>query len=816
MLTMKVILLRSASLLLLSVLSLTNYLQGQDIQIKGRVLDSLTRKAVSFASVVSPGQGKGATANVEGNFSLVINKAGEDLLVSSIGYKKRKWQSVNGFNEIILSPLNTNMDAIVIKPNDVQDPFALSIIRKAIDNRSNNDPEALGSFSYNSYSKAIVDTLKKEGTKKATGKIVHPDANKDTGRYQFMVESVFEHKYKKPGLINNKMTGQKVSGLGNPYIIGLVTQIQYFSFYKDDFNVIGSEYHNPVSNKYFRSYVFSLVDSIRGSDDKQTYIISFRPRYKSMGLNLLKGQVHIHESDYAIVNVEAGAFYSSSTSSITFKQSYEQVESKWFPKQLLTQLMLLPEENKDETENNDNAAVKFNVSTYLRDIKINPELKRNMFSNYAIDVDENSGKRSDTYWNERREKPLDMSEIRTYKYVDSVFKADSNGIRKLERRADVLGYLVSGKIPVGHVNIDLNELLKLNDYETLRLGFGLSTNGRFSEQHKLGVSGGYGFRDRAWKYGAYYEYKPSVDRDLTVGLSYRKDIQLWGMSNLLLPGIRARNYQYLLNDRADDIQKLELYSRFRIMKKVEALAFANYQVRDFNHSYSYRTKTGVSGISGVSLCETGVRVTTRFKQALIKYGSLSLTGFKADDPRLSMEIRFGRSVEDIEDISYVRMEALYENNFSIGRIGKLRYNLSAGYISGSTPYSMLFNNLGTNRRSFDVFVPGTFSSMKPFEFTNTSYGAVFTEFESGYIFQKRKKWGVSMFVPNSAGIGNYKQDIEHLNVNVAAMNNLYLETGLGLKFTTRNRVIGAAVVYRYGYYGSAQTGDNISYRLIFQ
>jgi hypothetical protein len=789
---------------------------GQDLIIKGRVIDSLTRKPVSFASVVSPSQGKGATANVDGNFSLLIRKAGEELSVSSIGYKKLKWKAVNGFNEIVLPPVSANMQAIVIKPNDTQDPFALSIIRKAINNRVNNDPEELSSFSYNAYSKAIVDTLKKEVSKKSMGKVVTPEANKDTGRYQFMVESVFENKYKKPGLFNNKMTAQKVSGLGNPYIIGLVTQIQYFSFYKDDFNVIGSEYHNPISNKYFRSYVFSLVDSIKGSDDKQTYIISFRPRYKSMGLKLLKGQVHIHESDYAIVNVEASAFYSSSISSITFKQNYERVEGKWFPRQLLTQLLFLPEESTDAKQNNDDAALKFYVATYLNGISINPDLKRSAFSNYALVVDEQSGKRSDAYWNERRDKPLDVSEIRTYKYVDSVFKADSNGVRQFERRADVLGYLISGKIPVGNVNIDLKEIVKLNEYETLRLGFGLSTNDRFSEKHKFGVSGGYGFRDRAWKYGTYYEFKPSPDQDFTLGLSYRKDIQLWGMSNLLLTGIRPRNYQYLMVDKADDIQKLELYGKFKMLKKVEAIAFANYQVRDFNHNYGYSVKGSSSVITSNSLYEAGLRLTTRFKQALIKYGSLSLNGFSADDPRLSFEVRFGRSLEDIEGINYVRMEGLYENNIKLGRVGKIRYNLSAGYISGTTPYSMLFSNLGTNRRGFDVFVPATFTTMQRFEFTNTSYAALFTEFETGYIFQKRKKWGISIFMPNSAGIGNYKQDLDHQNVVIKTMNNLYLETGFGLKYTTRKRVIGAAVVYRYGNYAASEFGDNISYRLIFQ
>jgi hypothetical protein len=783
--------------------------RAQELIVKGRVLDSATRKPVSFASVVSPTQGRGTNANVDGYFSFTVKKPDEKLAISSIGFKKRAVQPSQGFNEIILAPLSANMEAIVIKPNDVQDPFALSIIKKAIDNRKQNDPEELSSFTYSSYSKGIVDTLKDDRAKKVSGKIITPSADKDTGRYQFMVESVFEHKYKKPGLYNNRMTAQRVSGLGNPYIIGLITQIQYFSFYKDEFNVLRSQYHNPVSNKYYKSYVFALIDSIRGADDKLTYIISFRPRYKSMGRSLMRGQVHIHENDFAIVNVEASAYFSLSTTSVTFKQNYEQVQGRWFPKQLQTQLMLLPGE---EEEDEDDAAVKFNVTSYLRDIQLNPEVKRSAFSNYEITIDENSGKRTDAYWNEKREMPLDNSEKRTFVYLDSVLNKDED-FRKMETRADVLGYLINGKVPVGNFNIVLGDLIKLNEFETIRLGFGLITNDRFSEYHKFGASVGYGFRDDAWKYGGFYEYKPSRDNDLTLGISYKKDIYLWGMSHLLLPGIRSRNYQYLLTDKADDIRKMELYTKFRMLKKVEAMAFANYQEREFNHGYKY-TVPGSNGENVTSsLYEAGMRFTTRFKQAKIKYGSLELTGFKKDDPRLALDIRFGRSVDDIEGIEYLRIEGLYENNFNLGRIGKMNYNISGGHIAGTTPYSMLFSNLGTNRRTVDLFVPSTFSSMAPFEFTNTSYAALYSEFETGYIIQKRKKWGLSLFFPNSFGIGKYEQDMTH-NVAIRRMNKLYSETGMGLKFRTRKRSIGAAAIYRYGNYTAENFGDNIFFRVL--
>jgi hypothetical protein len=208
------------------------------------------------------------------------------------------------------------------------------------------------------------------------------------------------------------------------------------------------------------------------------------------------------------------------------------------------------------------------------------------------------------------------------------------------------------------------------------------------------------------------------------------------MSGLLLPGIRSRNYQYLLTDKADDIRKTELYTKFRMLKKVEALVFANYQEREFNHGYEYSVPASTGKNVTSSIYEAGIRVTTRFKQAKIKYGSLVLNGFKKDDPRLAIDLRVGRSVDDIEGIEYIRIEGLYENNFNLGRLGKVNYNISGGHISGTTPYSMLFSNLGTNRRNVDLFVPSTFSSMAPFEFTNTSFAALYTEFETGYIIQK--------------------------------------------------------------------------------
>jgi hypothetical protein len=797
------------------LLCLGNLVKAQTIEVRGRVFDKSTRKPVAFASVVYTSQGRGTSTSVDGTFSIPVSRAGETLVISRVGYRKTTIRATVDVATIYLEPDGGNMQTIVIRPNDTQDPLALKIIRQAIANRTINDPEELGSFRYNSYSKGIVDTLRRELAKRSGSKVSAPNRDSDTGRYQFMVESYFEHKYRKPGLFNNRMTAQRVSGLGNPYIIGLITQIQYYSFYKDNFAMLGSNYRNPVSGKYYPFYVFSLVDSIRGLDGEMVYTIAFRPRNKSIGKDLLKGQVNIHGKDYAIVNVEASAYNPSTISAISFKQQYAPLEGRWFPSQLLTQLTLLPsdEDETDPNDKNQGDAVRFNVISYIRDIEINPDIPRRNFSPEQIVVDEASGSRSDAYWEERRTIPLEKSEVRTYQYMDSVFAQDKE-LQKANRRMDVAGYLLSGKVPVGNLNIDLREVIKLNGVEYVRLGVGLSTNERFSEKHKLGANVGYGFHDQAWKYGAFYEYRPERDRDLTFGILYRKDIDLWGLSNLLLPGLRPRNYQYLLINRADDIQRLEIYTRFNPLKKVDARAFVNVQERDFNDGYAYSYE-GASYRSS-RIMEAGVQFSSRFKQAKIRYGSFELGGFTQDDPRLAIDLRAGQSIESGQGLRYFRAEGLFEHFISLRRAGRINYQLAAGYLEGRSPYALLFSNLGTNKRNLDLSVPNTFSTMRPFQFTNTAYAALYTEYETGYIIQKRKAFGISLVFPNSIGIGRYDQPgIGHDDVSIQAMNNWYTETGIGFKYRSKKRFLGLAMMYRYGNYAQGSFGDNLFFRFLW-
>jgi len=73
--------------------------------------------------------------------------------------------------------------------------------------------------------------------------------------------------------------------------------------------------------------------------------------------------------------------------------------------------------------------------------------------------------------------------------------------------------MLSGKIPIAFIDIDLDKLAHYNEYEGFYLGIGLHTNDRASKLFKLGGFFGYGFKDKHSKYGG----------DLTINVHKRSE-----------------------------------------------------------------------------------------------------------------------------------------------------------------------------------------------------------------------------------------------------------------------------------------------------
>jgi hypothetical protein len=293
------------------------------------VADSLTRKPLSFASAVFRDTRRGIIADVDGKFLFKYPLPDQTLTISRIGYQSKKIRPADLPDTLFLAAVNASLQEVVVKVSDDSDPRAAWIIRQTIKNKPVNNPDNLSSYTYTSYNKLVADARGNAGNMFAApanrdpAKTIGKGQTTDTSaKHLFLIESVIEHAYKKPLLRQETVRAQKISGLSKGYLLGLATQLQYFSFYPDNFALLGVQYFNPVSNKYQGDYTFHMVDSLRGEDGSLTWIISFRPHRKRFGIELLKGELHIHETDFGIVNVIASPLTSNGMFNISFRQQY--------------------------------------------------------------------------------------------------------------------------------------------------------------------------------------------------------------------------------------------------------------------------------------------------------------------------------------------------------------------------------------------------------------------------------------------------------------------------------------------------------------
>src|SRR4029078_1228986 len=92
--------------------------------ISGKVIDAETKEPLQGASVFAQNTTKGTTTNSEGNFSLVLDKGGYEIIFSFTGYSS-KAVNADGSNQqlaIELSKADNTMAEVIIKSsNELED-----------------------------------------------------------------------------------------------------------------------------------------------------------------------------------------------------------------------------------------------------------------------------------------------------------------------------------------------------------------------------------------------------------------------------------------------------------------------------------------------------------------------------------------------------------------------------------------------------------------------------------------------------------------------------------------------------------------------
>jgi hypothetical protein len=797
-------------ILLFLLLYLPSILFSQEYFVGGRVRDSATAEPLAFVNIVINDSKQGGVTDIDGRFRLTAHDRIETLAFSYVGYRKMKMAvaSNNENLQIQLSQLETRLSEVVIMAGE--NP-AHRIIRNAVDNRKINNPRNIGSYSFTSYDKMIF-TLNPDSLRTNDPEPLDPS---DAGlikamenQHLFMLESVSEHKYLFPDRHKDKIVATRVSGFKDPLFIFLISQMQSTSFYDELISIAGTNYLNPLSPNSENHYFFHLKDTIYGDRPiDTTFIIGFKPR-PGKNFDGMKGLLYISNNRWAIQNVIAEPARSGEAFDMRIQQLYAYIgEKQWFPVQLNTEVTF----NKIKVGNSNPVGI---GKSYRRDINLDAAVIGRELANVAVEVTPDAAHQAEAVWDRYRTDSLTIREINTYRIIDSLGRKNS-----FDARIRGLTGLLSGQLPMGYVNLDLNRLVRYNRYEGLYLGLGLHTSDRLSRLFTMGGYAGYGFRDKDVKFGTDLLINLLRYDNLTLGLKYAYDLEEAGGTSFFDDNISifsADFYRRFYLTRMDLSETAEAMLSFRMLRYVKAGIGVSRSGKQAAYDYAYQqnkdgpailTSNHTFGklIAGVKFAWGEKFVRTADKQASL--------GTKF--PIIWLQYSGSRAGFLDGQFDYNRLDAKFVFSFITRLIGKTSIQLTGGLVDRPAPYSELFNGRGSRISNFSIYSTASFATMHTDEFISDRFAAVFITHSFGKLLYRSANFEPQLAVVFNAGIGSLEEAWRHRYADFKTMEKGYYEGGILINNLLKSALsgIGLGVFYRTGPYSFDKPADNLAFKL---
>jgi len=793
-------------ILLFAILGFTLSTYSQEtFQIK----DFTTQESVPFVKIIPQGK-PSLLSDLDGFFKLDISEV-SSFQLKSMGFKDTIIQvsAISNNKVIFLAPDVTMFDEVKIVPGE--NP-AHRIINQVIANRKKNSPTENNAFQYDSYSKFYFTM-----DPKALENI--PAESKDSNllqlksffssQYLFLLESSSQRQFMPPNRDKEVITAYKVSGFSDPMFSTFANQMQSFSFYENQFELLGKSYINPIALGGTRRYLFILEDTTFTGNDT-TYTISFRPR-KGKNFDGLKGQLFINTNGFAIEKVISEPYEPGEAFAVKIVQEYTFIENKkWFPTKLSSEIIFSALKLSSGLEN---SHVVGKGNTYVSNIVLDPQLRKRDFGSVTIETAEDAGNKNDKDWDSTRFYSLNDQERKTYQVIDSVSKE-----LKLEQRLMLLTALSEGKIPLGNLNLDLKRLINYNLYEGYRFGLGLETSQKLMKRATVGGYFGWATKDKEWKYGGFTEFKLYPKKDFRLRVTYQQDLFQRGGTPFRTIGesFSTRDIYKDFYMRNMERQRLgEVVLSGYVTPTLKVGLIGNYQRISFTEDYHFDPQDAniFNPVNDkLDLAETSIELSWQLREKVMQLGTRRVS-LGSKFPKLALKVTKGWKDVFEANYDYVRLHAEISQDVSLRGVGKFTWLISGSKTEGNVPLFLLHtgNSTGGNWR---LSVANTFETMLPSAFFMDQQVSLFTRLTLLQWKTKLKWFGPQLSIHHGAGIGSMANASRH-DVPFQTMEKGYYEAGIILDKLLISNItgIGIGVFNNYGYYANPTFEKNFTFKL---
>ena len=643
-------------------------------------------------------------------------------------------------------------------------------------------------------------------------------------QHLYQTEKVSEIKYhlnkRKETIIATKMAGFK-----EPLFEYFALQLQPNTIYDQYYSFMEKEYVNPFSKKGLKKYNFELVDTLK-YQDRSVYKIKISPKSKNKK-NKLTGTYYIDVSNFSIakanlncegiINIDANFVF-------VFKSNINQ----WFPnKQTLTvtkgvnkypikilgeSITFEGEYLKDSNEKNGSDYVQLQSRT----IFLNP--KFNVFSkiknqDIAIDIKEKTiGKKEDN-WYKIYNDSIDIRSNSTYMSLDTLVEK-----RRIENKIQIGRKVIKGYYPVGFFDVDLRYLVRYNNYEGFRLGFGGVTNEKLSKIYKMEGYYVYGTKDGVFKGFIANSFRLNKSSQTWLGVSYTDDLKEIASTSFEVDKRIFKIYdprpfnistfynhetwkgfvETKLIPKMDGIIQLSssiITPKFDYLYKNNNIEYENFKVSLITASFHWNPNSDY-----MKTPSGRIEINKKYPKFTFQF-SKTLTNFWGND------FDFGKADVKID----------YQKKFNSSH--KLLFLIKGGLAFGEVPLTHLYNhapnflNKETIIQRINFAGKDTFETMFFNEFFSNRYFFSQVEHQFPKVTLSKKIKPIFSIV-NRFGIGDLDRPENHLKINFKNLNKGFMESGVEINNIFKG--LGLAGFYRYGPNQLPKLEDNIAVKLSFQ
>ncbi len=389
----------------------------------------------------------------------------------------------------------------------------------------------------------------------------------------------------------------------------------------------------------------------------------------------------------------------------------------------------------------------------------------------------------------------------------------------LNRKVKTLESIMTGKIPWGMFDLDINRFIGFNSYEGFSLGLGIHTNEKLSKFFTVGGFFRYGFKDKRIKYGGDLTMFVNRKHDVEVRLKYMDNVTETSGLSFFDDKPQLINPEYFrdfLVKRMDNTVMYHGSLRFRTLKYLLVDAAFGKSSKEVTNLYWYGEGEKPTEQQRFDFTE----VTLGFKYA---YGEKFLKNVRQ---KISLGTKYPiiwfqytRGLKDVlsGDYSFNRYDVKLQKSFYMNYVGETSFKIAAGYIDTDIPYTNLYNGNGAYQL-ITIFAPNSFTTMRLNEFLSNKYVALYLTHDFGKLLFQLERFKPEFALATNIAFGGLDFQESHHDVDYKTMELGYYESGLQINNLLNLRVysLGFGVYYRYGPYTLPNAWDNVGWRVVFK